>query len=100
MSNQVSEVNVSLAADPHELERLRKEWWAFLLLGIMLILGGAACISYPFFTTVGVMVFQGVALMLAGVAIVISAFWTGKWRRLHAAVVGWFALPRGWFYHR
>jgi uncharacterized membrane protein HdeD (DUF308 family) len=63
----------------HELARLKKEWWAFLLLGLLLILGGTACISYPFFTTVGVMVFQGVALMLAGVAIIISAFWTGRW---------------------
>ena len=79
MSNQMSDVTGTRAAGPHELTRLKKEWWAFLLLGILLILGGVACISYPFFTTVGVMVFQGVALMLAGVAIIISAFWTGRW---------------------
>ena len=63
----------------HELARLKHEWWVFLLLGLLLILGGAACISYPFVTTVGAMIFQGVALMIAGVAVIISAFWTGKW---------------------
>lgn len=79
MNNQIAEVPADPETSVHELSRLRKEWWAFLVLGLLLILGGAACISYPFFTTVGVMVFQGVALMVAGVAIIISAFWTGKW---------------------
>ena len=80
MSNELSEIQ-SVMGGPaaHELARLRKEWWAFLALGLLLILGGAACISYPFFTSIGVMIFQGIALMVAGVAIVISAFWTGKW---------------------
>ena len=79
MSSEVTEVSVDLAIDQHELARLKKEWWAFLLLGMLLIIGGIACISYPFFTTVGIMVFQGIALMLAGLAIIVSSFWTGKW---------------------
>ena len=80
MNSQASEVETAVAKSiDQELGRLRKEWWAFLLLGMLLILGGAACISYPFFTTVGVMVFQGVALMVAGMAVIVSAFWTGKW---------------------
>lgn len=80
MSNDLPEVQSSLVeSTAHELTRLKKEWWAFLVLGALLILGGAACISYPFFTTVGVMVFLGAALMLAGVAVIIMAFWTGNW---------------------
>ncbi len=63
----------------HELTRLRKEWWAFLLLGILLILAGVACISYPFFTSLYVMIFLGVVLMVSGVAMIISAFWVGQW---------------------
>ncbi len=80
MSNDVSQVQSNIAETAaHELDRLRKEWWAFLVLGILLILGGGACISYPFVTSIGVMVFLGAALMVAGVAIIILAFWTGKW---------------------
>ena len=73
------EAELIVAAPAGELARLQKEWWVFLLLGIVLILAGVACVAYPFFTTVGVMIFIGVTLMLAGVALIISAFWTGKW---------------------
>ncbi len=80
MSNELTEIqSPAIETVEHELARLRKEWWAFLVLGLLLILAGATCISYPFVTSVGVMVFLGVTLMLAGVAMIISAFWTGKW---------------------
>lgn len=83
MSSETTETTVIettiVEETQHELARLKKEWWAFLLIGLLLILGGVACISYPFISTIGVMVFQGVALMFAGVAVIISAFWTGRW---------------------
>lgn len=81
MSNDLSNPQsaATISTTVNELARLRKEWWVFLLLGVLLILGGAACIAYPFFTSVGVMVFLGVTLMLAGLFLIISAFWTGKW---------------------
>ncbi len=80
MSNDVLPTQSSVdQTAAHELARLQKEWWAFLVLGILLILGGAACISYPFITSIGVMIFLGVALMVSGVSIIILAFWTGKW---------------------
>jgi uncharacterized membrane protein HdeD (DUF308 family) len=63
----------------HELGRLRKEWWYFLIVGILLVIGGAASIAYPWFTSVGVVMFLGAVLIVSGVAMIISAFWAGKW---------------------
>jgi uncharacterized membrane protein HdeD (DUF308 family) len=63
----------------HELTRLRKDWWCFLVLGILLVVGGVAAISYPWLTSIGVVVFLGAILIFSGVATIISAFWAGKW---------------------
>lgn len=63
----------------HELSRLKREWWVFMLLGILLMIAGVASCVYPFFTTLGVMVFLGITLMISGVSLIISAFWTGRW---------------------
>ncbi len=64
---------------PHELARLSKEWWCFLLLGILLVVCGTAAIVYPFFSSLGVVLFLGAILIISGVATIISAFWVGKW---------------------
>lgn len=71
--NQVKEVV------EHELQRLRKDWWCFLVLGILLVIGGTAAIAYPWFTSLGAVVFLGAILIFSGVATIISAFWAGKW---------------------
>lgn len=63
----------------HELARLRKEWWCFLLLGVLLVIGGITSIAYPCFTSVGVVVLLGAVLIISGVATFIGAFWAGKW---------------------
>lgn len=63
----------------HELARLRKDWWVFLLLGILLVIGGVAAISYPWLTSIGAVIFLGAVLIVSGVATVIGAFWAGKW---------------------
>ncbi len=63
----------------HELSDLRKEWWYFLLIGILLVIGGTAAIAYPWFTSVGVVIFLGAVLIVSGLATIISAFWIGKW---------------------
>jgi len=74
-----NEQNAGAKICEHELARLRKDWWGFLLLGILLVLVGSAAISYPWFTSIGAMVFLGAVLIVSGVATVISAFWAGKW---------------------
>ena len=63
----------------HELARLKNEWWYFLIVGILLVIGGTASIAYPWFTSFGVVIFLGAILIVSGVATIISAFWAGKW---------------------
>ncbi len=63
----------------HELARLGKEWWCFLLVGILLVIGGTAAIAYPWFTSLGVVIFLGAILIVSGLATIIAAFWAGKW---------------------
>jgi uncharacterized membrane protein HdeD (DUF308 family) len=63
----------------HELARLRKEWWCFLVLGILLVVGGTTSIAYPWFTSIGVVLLLGAVLIISGLATIVSAFWAGRW---------------------
>jgi uncharacterized membrane protein HdeD (DUF308 family) len=74
--NPVTELNESVR---HELHRLRKEWWWFLLLGILLVLCGVIALSCPFISTIGVVIVLGAALLVSGIATIVGAFWAGKW---------------------
>ena len=63
----------------HELESLRGEWYWFLLLGILLIVGGTLAIGYSVLATLTAVTFFGILLVVGGFAQIVSAFWTGKW---------------------
>ena len=66
----------------HELEHLREHWWWLLVLGIVLVAGGSAAIIVPTLTvttTFVTILLLGITLMVAGVAIIVSGFWAGKW---------------------
>jgi uncharacterized membrane protein HdeD (DUF308 family) len=69
----------NLTPGVHELARLRKEWWCFALLGGLLVLGGLMSLAYPWFTSIGFVVFLGAVLIVSGVSTMIGAFWGGKW---------------------
>lgn len=81
----MNSTDTELTADPvnnllqHELKRLHKEWWCFLLLGILLLICGIVAIVFPFLSTVGVVAVLGIMLFVSGIATIISSFWTGKW---------------------
>jgi uncharacterized membrane protein HdeD (DUF308 family) len=65
-----------------ELKHLRKYWIWLLLLGVLLVVCGTACIVFPALTMVtsfAAMVVLGICLMVAGVATVVGSFWAGKW---------------------
>ena len=62
-----------------EFRHLRSSWWCFLLLGILLVLGGVAAITFPVITTVYATVILGAILMVTGIATIITALWSGKW---------------------
>ena len=62
-----------------ELGHLRSGWWWFFLLGVLLMIGGVVALLFPILTNVAAMVVLGVTLVVSGFAMVVSAFWAGKW---------------------
>ena len=75
---------VYLAASPihREFSHLRDQWWWLLLLGILMAVGGTACLAFPgltAMTSVSVVMMLGIILMVAGIGTIITAFWAGKW---------------------
>ena len=81
MSNVKTEVTVSDTSGElqHELQHLKDSWWWFLLLGCLLVLGGIVAISYPLVMSVSVTIVLGATLFIAGIAMIVSSFWTGAW---------------------
>lgn len=71
-----------LAILGQETARAQKHWWLFLLLGILLVLGGIVAIAYPFVSSLGAVMVLGVVLIVAGIFTIIGAFWAGKWSAL------------------
>jgi uncharacterized membrane protein HdeD (DUF308 family) len=63
----------------HELEALRAEWYWFLILGVLMILGGMAAVAHTVIAGVVVTVFIGVLMIVAGAAQIVGSFWAGKW---------------------
>lgn len=66
--------------EKHELAEMKRDWWWFLLLGILLIVLGVIALSCPIaFSVVAVEIF-GILLVIGGVAQIITTFWEAKWR--------------------
>jgi uncharacterized membrane protein HdeD (DUF308 family) len=63
----------------HELIHIQKHWGWFLVLGILLIVGGIAAIAFPIISSVGAVIVLGVILIVSGIFMVVGAFWAGKW---------------------
>jgi uncharacterized membrane protein HdeD (DUF308 family) len=69
----------------HELQHLRLHWWWFMLLGVLLTVCGTLAIVFPnvtVLTSLTITTLLGVLLMVSGVAIIVGAFWAGKWSGL------------------
>ena len=63
----------------HELHHVRSHWWWFLLLGILLLVGGTAALAFPFRGSVVAISVLSAVLLVAGVVMLVGAFWAGKW---------------------
>ena len=63
----------------HELEAMKSEWYWFLTLGIMLIVGGTLAIGYSVFFTLAAVTFFGLLLVIGGAAQIVASFWAGQW---------------------
>lgn len=80
----------------HEFHGLRKEWWVFLLLGITLLICGIVAVTFPFISSMGVIIVIGAALIVSGVSLVVSSFWSGKWSGFFLQIlVGVFYIVAG-----
>jgi uncharacterized membrane protein HdeD (DUF308 family) len=62
-----------------ELQSLRRNWFWFLLLGILLIVVGMVAIAYPLAATVATVQVLGFLLLFSGVMEIISGIWTRRW---------------------
>ncbi len=63
----------------HELHLGRSHWWWFVLLGGLLLICGIAAITFPLAASVAAISVLSILLLVAGVATLIGAFFTGKW---------------------
>ncbi|HEY2840592.1 MAG TPA: HdeD family acid-resistance protein [Pirellulales bacterium] len=63
----------------HELEALRAEWYWFLVLGVLMIIGGMAAIAHTAVAGAVITVFIGILMIVAGAAQIVGSFWAGKW---------------------
>jgi uncharacterized membrane protein HdeD (DUF308 family) len=81
-SDESRDVGRALAIFGQDMERARKHWWMFMLLGVLLVLGGIVAITYPCVSSVGAVMVLGIILIVSGVFTIIGAFWAGKWSAL------------------
>ncbi|MGO9115361.1 MAG: HdeD family acid-resistance protein [Thermoguttaceae bacterium] len=63
----------------HELHHVRSHWWWFLLLGILLLVCGTLALAYPLRGSLYTMAVLSIVLLVAGVAMLVGAFWAGRW---------------------
>jgi len=67
------------AISGHELKALQPDWIWFFVLGVALMSLGVLAIASAFFVSVLTVVMFGVLLLVGGIGLVVSSFWTGKW---------------------
>jgi uncharacterized membrane protein HdeD (DUF308 family) len=63
----------------HELRHLQREWYWFVLLGVLLTLAGILAIIYPAVSSLAAVIVLGMSLLVSGAATLALAFWTGRW---------------------
>jgi uncharacterized membrane protein HdeD (DUF308 family) len=65
-----------------EFRHLRRDWLWLFLFGVLLTVCGTAAVISPILTaitSVAVVVVLGMALMIAGIATIVTSLWAGKW---------------------
>ena len=84
MNSHDNEETVDLTTDPkggpaHELHHLGDRWWVFLALGCGMFVLGLIAIGSAYNVSKAVSVLFGLVMLAAGIAQIITSFWTGKW---------------------
>lgn len=70
-----------------EIESVKKNWGWFLLLGILLIMLGAAIMSSAFYATVFSVMLFGAFLFIAGIVQIVQGIMARKWRGLFLSLL-------------
>ncbi len=81
-TDESRDIGRAWSAFSQETERAQRHWWLFLLLGILLVLGGIVAIGYPFMSSYAAVMVLGIVLIIGGIFTIIGAFWAGKWSAL------------------
>ena len=77
-TDSISPAAVAVEAH-HELKQLREHWWAFLAVGIALVVIGSICIIHPCVASVASVTLFGFLLLGGGIAQILSSFLAAKW---------------------
>jgi uncharacterized membrane protein HdeD (DUF308 family) len=88
-------MRVSLSAmtvDP--VAQVAKNWWLFLILGLVTVIAGILAIVYPGITLLALGIFAGVSLLMIGVMEIVEAFAESEARAMNA-VIGVVSLLAG-----
>jgi uncharacterized membrane protein HdeD (DUF308 family) len=82
-----------MTTDP--VARVAKNWWLFLILGLVSVLAGILAIVYPDLTLLALGIFAGISLLMVGILNVVEAIAGETESRALAAIVGVLALLAG-----
>jgi uncharacterized membrane protein HdeD (DUF308 family) len=79
-----------MTTDP--VARIAKNWWLFLVLGVVSVIAGVLAIVYPDLTLLALGIFAGVSLLLIGITEVVEAISGDAESRALTAIVGVLSL--------
>jgi uncharacterized membrane protein HdeD (DUF308 family) len=77
------------------VQAVGRNWWLFLVLGLVSIAAGVLAIVYPDITLLALGIFAGVALLFMGVMEVVDAIAGGPESRALSAIVGVLSILAG-----
>jgi uncharacterized membrane protein HdeD (DUF308 family) len=82
-----------MTTDP--VARVAKNWWLFLILGLVSVIAGILAIVYPGITLLALGIFAGISLLMIGVMNVVEAIAGDSESRALSAILGVLALLAG-----
>jgi uncharacterized membrane protein HdeD (DUF308 family) len=82
----------AMTVDP--VAQVAKNWWLFLILGLVTVIAGILAIVYPGITLLALGIFAGVSLLMIGVMEIVEAFAESDARAMNA-VIGVLSLLAG-----
>jgi uncharacterized membrane protein HdeD (DUF308 family) len=81
-----------MTVDP--VAKVAKNWWLFLILGLVTVAAGILAIVYPGITLLALGIFAGISLLMIGVMEIVEAFAEAESRAM-SAIIGVLSLLAG-----